>query len=356
MANLYKLIRPLMMRLDAEKAHRLTIALMKTGIPSLIGGGVDPPELATTFLGIRLPNPIGLAAGFDKNAEVPDAMFRLGFGFVEVGTVTPKPQAGNPRPRVFRLMEDGGVINRIGFANEGADAVAKRLSARRTKTRTGKLGINIGANKDSADRIADYVRGVERFSGMADYFTINISSPNTPGLRDLQAKDDLSRLVEQLLEARERMSSRRRLPLLVKIAPDLPPEGIADVVQVSLDHGLDGLIVSNTTISRPDGLESPFRDETGGLSGEPLRPIALDTLKTAYQHTAGKIPLVGVGGIGSGADAYERIRAGANVVQLYTALVFEGPGLVKQIKQDLADLLRADGFASVSQAVGADAR
>ena len=356
MADLYRLlVRPIAMQLEAERAHQLTLRLLRNGIPTLLGGGDDPPELETSFLGIRLPNPIGMAAGFDKNAEVPDAMLKLGFGFVEVGTVTPRPQPGNPQPRVFRLTEDDAVINRIGFANEGADAITRRLAGRRAHMRTGKVGVNIGANKESDDRIADYVKGLERFAGLADYFTINVSSPNTPGLRDLQARDALVELVDRLADARRHIAAVRPAPVLLKIAPDLPHEGIADVVEIALEHHLDGLIISNTTLARPDTLKSALKEEQGGLSGTPLRALATKALSTAYRLTKGRLPLVGVGGIGSGADAYARIRAGADVVQLYTAMVYEGPGLVRRIKRELAQLLRADGFSNVSEAVGADA-
>ncbi len=354
MADPYNLVRPLMMRLDPEKAHRLTLRLLKSGLPSLLSAGEDPPELATTLFGARLPNPIGLAAGFDKNAEVPDAMLRLGFGFVEVGTITPRPQNGNPPPRIFRLTEDRAVINRIGFANDGADNASKKLSKRRARMRPGKVGINIGANKDSEDRAEDYVTGLKRFAGMADYFTINISSPNTPGLRDLQTRDALADLIKRLVEERAKIAAVRPTPMMLKIAPDLTPEEIADITAVVLEHGVDGMIVSNTTTSRPDSLQSPLKEETGGLSGAPLKTLALGTLKTVYAHTRGHIPLIGVGGISSGADAYARIRAGADVVQLYSALVYEGPGLVRRIKDDLAALLRVDGFTAISDAVGAD--
>ncbi len=353
MRDPYGLIRPVLMKIDAEKAHRLTLRLLSSPLAGLLGSdSAETPELETTFLGIRLPNPIGLAAGFDKNAEVPDAILRLGFGFVEVGTVTPRPQAGNPKPRIFRLIEDKAVINRIGFANEGADAVARRLSERRAASRMGKIGINIGANKDSDDWVGDYVNGLKRFSGLGDYYTINISSPNTPGLRALQTRDSLKPLLDALIATREQMSGVRKPPLLVKLAPDLTPPQCEDVAALALEHGIDGLIVGNTTIGRPDTLRSRLKGETGGLSGAPLRHLALENLKTMYRLTGGKIPLVGVGGIASGRDAYDRIRAGASVVQLYTALAYEGPGLVKRIKAELGALVKRDGFGNVSEAVG----
>lgn len=355
MRDPYPLIRPWLMRMDAEQAHRLTLRLLKSPLAGLYGGGADEtPELETTFLGIRLPNPIGLAAGFDKNAEVPDAMLRLGFGFVEVGTVTPRPQAGNPPPRIFRLVEDEGVINRIGFANEGADAVTRRLSERRAASRMGKIGINIGANKESDDWVGDYVTGLRRFSGLGDYYTINISSPNTPGLRALQGREPLARLIDAVLTARAESAPVQPPPLLLKIAPDLTDEDKRDIAELALERGLDGLVVSNTTVARPPSLRSPRAREPGGLSGKPLFAPSTAVLADMYRLTAGRIPLVGVGGISSGADAYAKVRAGASLLQLYTALVYQGPGLVRRIQAELAARLRADGFDSLGAAVGAD--
>ncbi len=353
MRDAYRMLLPWLMKMDAEKAHRLTLRLLGSPLAGLLGtDSADTPSLETDFLGIRLPNPIGLAAGFDKNAEVPDAMLRLGFGFVEVGTVTPRPQAGNPSPRIFRLAEDEGVINRIGFANEGADMVTRRLSERRAASRMGKIGINIGANKESDDWVGDYVNGLQRFSGLGDYYTINISSPNTPGLRALQTRDSLEPLLDALIATREQMSKVRKPPLLVKLAPDLTLAQCEDIAELALAANIDGLIVGNTTIGRPESLKSPLKTEAGGLSGAPLKALALDNIRTMHRLTGGRIPLIGVGGISSGQDAYDRIRAGASVVQLYTALVYQGPGLVKRIKAELAALLARDGFASVSAAVG----
>ncbi|MEN3974986.1 quinone-dependent dihydroorotate dehydrogenase [Emcibacter sp. SYSU 3D8] len=353
MRDLYRLIRPALMKIDAEQAHRLTLRLLNSPLAGLLGGDTaETPDLETTFLGIRLPNPIGLAAGFDKNAQVPDAMLRLGFGFVEIGTVTPRPQAGNPPPRIFRLVEDEAVINRIGFANEGADIVTRRLSERRAASRMGKIGINIGANKDSEDWVGDYVNGLQRFSGLGDYYTINISSPNTPGLRALQTRESLKPLMDALIATREHMSRVRKPPLLVKLAPDLSAPQLEDIAALALEHDIDGLIISNTTIGRPESLHSPHRSEAGGLSGAPLKALALETLQRMYRLTGGTVPLIGVGGISSGQDVYDRIRAGASVVQLYSALVYEGPGLVRRIKGELSALLKRDGFATVSDAVG----
>ncbi len=340
----YALLRPLLFALDPETAHRLTIKALKLGL--LPPAGADDPILATTLAGLKLPNPIGLAAGFDKNAEVPDAMLRLGFGFAEAGTVTPLAQAGNPRPRMFRLVEDRAVINRLGFNNDGLDVAAARLRAR--AGRPGVVGGNVGANKDATDRIADYVRGIEAVRGIVSYITVNISSPNTPGLRALQSREALAELVERSMAARGPGGA----PLFVKVAPDLMPEDIADIAEVCSAGGIDGLIVSNTTISR-DGLRSRHAAETGGLSGAPLLARSTQVLRAFRQATA--LPLIGVGGVASGADAYAKIRAGASAVQLYTGLVYGGPGLVARIKRELAALLRRDGFSGVGDAVGIDA-
>jgi dihydroorotate dehydrogenase len=342
----YALARPLLFALDPETAHGLTIAALRSGwLPS---AGRDDPILATTLAGLRLPNPIGMAAGFDKNAEVPDALLRLGFGFAEAGTVTPLPQAGNPRPRMFRLVEDRAVINRLGFNNAGLDAFVGRLRVR--AGRSGVIGANVGANKDAADRIADYERGVAAVRDHAAYITVNISSPNTPGLRALQSRSALAELVERTVAARGAGGP----PLFVKVAPDLTDEDVRDIAEVAVAGGIDGLIVSNTTIARP-GLRSRHGAEAGGLSGAPLLTASTQVLRAFRAATAGRLPLIGVGGVASGADAYAKIRAGAAAVQLYTALVYDGPGLVGRIKRELAALLRNDGFASVEAAIGADA-
>lgn len=338
---MFATLRPLLFKLDAETAHGLTIAALRSGLGPR--AGADDPILRTSVAGLDLPNPIGLAAGFDKNAEVPDAMLRLGFGFVEVGTVTPVAQAGNPRPRIFRLPEAGGVINRLGFNNEGLEAAVVRLRAR--AARSGIVGVNLGANKDSADRAADYVTGVRAAAALARYLTINISSPNTPGLRALQDSAALNDLIARVVEARGRIA----VPLFVKVAPDLTPADIDDIARAAIDGGIDGLIVSNTTLAR-DGVDST---EAGGLSGQPLFDRSTEVLRAFRTATGGKLPLIGVGGVGNGAQAYAKLRAGASAVQLYTALVFEGPGLVARIKTDLVALLRRDGFASVAEAVGA---
>ena len=337
-------------RLPAETAHTLTIQALKAGL-----GPVDraPGDgaLAVEVAGLRLPSCVGLAAGFDKNAEVPDAMLAAGFGFVECGTVTPLPQAGNPRPRLFRLREDRAVVNRMGFNNGGLEAFAARLSRR---SRNGVVGANIGANKDSADRIGDYVTGLKRLWPHADYFTANVSSPNTPGLRDLQGRAALEELLGRVAEARRQLQSGGAArPVFLKVAPDLDDTAIADIVEVVTANTLDGIIVSNTTVSRPPTLRSPHRDEAGGLSGAPLMAVSTEVLRRFRERAGGRVALIGCGGIASGADAYAKIRAGAVAVQLYSALVYAGPGLVGAIRRDLAARLRADGFACVADAVGA---
>ena len=353
MADLYHLIRAFLAALPAETAHGLTIRALAAGLgPS--ADDPDDPVLATTVAGLRFANPIGLAAGFDKNGQVPDAMLRLGFGFVEVGSVTPRPQPGNPRPRVFRLRPDRAVINRLGFNNHGMAAVAARL-ARRGRAGPGVLGVNVGANKDAVDRVEDYVAGIDRFARLADYLTVNISSPNTPGLRAMQSRAALDDLLARVVAARDGAAADGPpTPLFLKIAPDLTDEDARDIADVALARAVDGLIVSNTTLARPDTLTSPHRGQAGGLSGRPLFTASTRVLADMYRLTEGRLPIVGVGGVSSGGDAYAKIRAGASLVQLYTALVYEGPGLVGRIKRELASLLKRDGFASVAAAVGVD--
>ena len=311
----------------------------------------DPPSLRQHLWRLDFPNPIGIAAGFDKDARAPVALLRLGFGFVETGTVTPRPQAGNPKPRVFRLDEDMAVINRMGFNSGGLDALVSRMAGR--DRGDGIVGINIGRNRDSADATADYAEGVRRAAPVADYLVVNVSSPNTPGLRDLQARAVLEALLRQLLDARAQTGVS--LPLLVKIAPDLTPEERADIAAVAVATGIDGIVVANTTVARPPELRDAQAKEAGGLSGRPLFAPSTALLAEIYRLTEGRIPLIGVGGVASAADAYAKIRAGAALVQLYTALVFAGPALIGEIKTGLAELLRRDGFASVHEAVGVDA-
>lgn len=342
---LFPLVRPLVFRFDPERAHRLTIDGLKL-FPWRFSPERDR-ELEVDLAGLKFPNPVGLAAGFDKDGEVPRQMLAFGFGAVEIGTLTPRPQSGNPKPRLFRLVEDQAVINRMGFNNGGQDAAISRISSNRTP---GILGINIGANKDSEDRIADYVEGVRKMAPFADYITINISSPNTPGLRALQADEALDTLLDAVSTARVAGGP----PVFLKVAPDLEPAEIDSVVKVASGR-VDALIVSNTTLSRP-ALRSAHAAEAGGLSGAPLRDLALQRLRDFRTATGGTIPLIGVGGIASAEDAYARIRAGASLVQLYSALVYHGPGLARRINQGLLTLLKGDGLASITQAIGVDAR
>ena len=345
----------LVRQLPAEAAHRATLKLLRAVRPILLPAASDDPRLRVSAFGLDFANPVGLAAGFDKNAEVPDAMAKFGFGFVECGTVTPKPQAGNPRPRLFRLGRDGAVINRMGFNNDGSAVAARNLRARKGR---GPVGINIGANKDSSgnDRIADYAWCFSELAPLADYVTVNVSSPNTPGLRGLQNRDELTRLLGIITNARAKLfddtSARTmRKPILLKIAPDLDSHAMDEIADVVRDSGIEGLIVSNTTIARPP-LRSRHADETGGLSGKPLLEPSTRVLAEMHERLNGAITLIGVGGIASGADAYAKIRAGASLVQLYTALAFHGPGLVTRIKRELLACLKRDGFSSLSEAVG----
>jgi dihydroorotate dehydrogenase len=340
---LYPLVRPFAFALDAERAHRLAIGLLKAvpaGAPA-----VPDPRLQVRVAGLDFPNPVGLAAGFDKDGEVFRQMLGFGFGFVELGTVTPLPQAGNPKPRLFRLAGDRAVINRLGFNNRGQAELQARLDGR--DRRKGIVGVNIGVNKDSEDRIADYAAGVRAMLGVADYLTVNISSPNTPGLRDLQDKGALDALLAAVTEARGAGP-----PLFLKVAPDLAPAAVDDIARAALDHKIDALIVANTTLSRPM-LVSPRRDEAGGLSGAPLKRLALRRLSDFRSATGGALPLIAAGGIENGVDAYDRIRAGASLVQLYTALVYQGPGLGVAIARELDRLLARDGVQRLTDAIGA---
>jgi dihydroorotate dehydrogenase len=352
MTDLYAIATRALHILSPEDAHTAALLSLKLGLGPV--GSKDDPILACELAGggetpaIALPNPIGLAPGFDKNAEVSGAMLRAGFGFVECGTVTPLPQAGNPRPRLFRLTEDRAVINRMGFNNQGLDAFAGRLARRGP----GVVGANFGANKDPADRIADYVTGLKRLWGLADYYTVNISSPNTPGLRALQTKAALEELLGRIVEAGSALPDEGGRPIYLKVAPDLEDGEVEAIADVVAEHGFTGVIVSNTTISRP-ALRSAAAGEAGGLSGAPLLGLSTDMLRRFHAAAQGRFELIGSGGIGSGAEAYARIRAGACAVQVYSALVYEGPGLVTRIKRDLAQRLRADGFRSVGEAVGA---
>lgn len=345
---LYALLRPTLFQLDAERAHGLALAGIKW-LPrrrAKLGG-----PLAINVAGLDFPNPLGMAAGFDKDGEVPDALLRLGFGFAEVGSITPLPQPGNPRPRLFRLAEDRAVINRMGFNNGGGARAAERLRAR--NGRPGIVGINIGANKDSPDRIADYAMMTRLMAPWASYLAVNVSSPNTPGLRALQDEEALIALLDAVGEARGSAGP----PVFLKVAPDLQPADIDAIARIALDKSLGALIVSNTTISRPQGsvaLKSAHAGEAGGLSGAPLRDLAQQVLRDFRKATGGAIPLVGVGGIATAEHAWARIRAGASLVQLYSAMVYEGPGIARRITGGLEELMRRDGFASIAEAVGSE--
>jgi dihydroorotate dehydrogenase len=346
MAVWYALADLFLSRLDAETAHGLALRALKSGLTPGDRRS-DPSSLGVKVWGRQLPNPIGLGAGFDKDAEAPDALLGLGFGFIEIGSITPKPQPGNPRPRLFRLPEDRGVINRMGFPGQGLDAALARLKHR---SRTGFVGVNVGANKDSSDRAGDYVTCSAALAPHADYLVCNVSSPNTPGLRNLQGRAQLADLLKRVQDA----IAATPVPLIVKIAPDATDDDLDDIVAVSRALRIDGIIVGNTTLSRPASLRSPRRREAGGLSGTPLAELSTEVLRRTARRVEGHFPLIGCGGVGSGVDAYAKIRAGASLVQLYSMLVYEGPPLVRRIKDELAALLARDGLVSVSQAIGAD--
>lgn len=349
--TLYRLLSaPLFRFVEPEAAHRLAVVALKLGVVPRFRAPRDP-RLRVQLLGLDFPSPIGMAAGFDKNAEVPDALLKRGFGFTEVGTVTPRPQDGNPRPRVFRLAEDRAVINRLGFNNAGHDAAKARLLGRRRQT--GIVGVNVGANKDAEDRVADYVAGIHTFASLASYFAVNVSSPNTPGLRDLQARDALDELLTRVLEARdeEQTAGGRRVPVLLKIAPDLAAEGLTEVAEVVLARGVDGLIVSNTTLSR-DGLTDVQAAEQGGMSGAPLFDRATAVLARARQLVGPDLPIIGVGGVMTGDDVFEKLSAGANLVQLYTGFIYGGPATAARITRELLDRMQREGVTSVSEISG----
>lgn len=355
--DLFTLARPFLMAMDPERAHGLTITALKAGLGPR-QRGADDPRLAVRLWGRKFPNPVGLAAGFDKDAEVFDPMLKLGFGFVEIGSVTPRPQPGNPKPRLFRLPGDQAVINRMGFNNHGADAAASRLKNRLDQADGGIVGVNLGKNKDSPAAAPDYAAGSRTLSRFADYIVVNVSSPNTPGLRALQSVRDLSEIVEAA--AGERAEGPSGLPpILIKIAPDLGEEDVADIAAYAdaavADGALGGVIISNTTIARPESLKDHrTAGEAGGLSGRPLMARSTALLSGFYAATGGRVPLIGVGGIASGADAYAKIRAGASLVQLYSALVYQGPNLIARIKADLLTQMQRDGFTRITTAIGAD--
>ncbi len=351
MIDFYRILKPAIFRVDPETAHGLTVRALASPFAPRVCTPRDP-RLVTTAFGLEFPNPIGMAAGFDKNAEVPDALLALGFGHVEVGTVTPRPQPGNPKPRMFRLPADRGVINRLGFNNQGHTAMRARLLARRG--RGGIVGVNIGANKDSEDRIADYVAGIRAFADLATYFTVNVSSPNTPGLRDLQARAQLADLLDRVLEARDAVASSggRRVPVLLKIAPDVDDAGLDDIATEVGARTLDGLVVSNTTLARDGLIETKVAGEAGGLSGRPLFRRATIVLAKMRLRLGPDLPIVGVGGIEDGDTAFAKIEAGATLLQVYSGLVYEGPGLVGRLCGALSARLAGEGVASLAAVSG----
>lgn len=350
--SIFDLALPLLRTLDPETAHRLTVRALAAGIAP-VDRSPPPAGLRQHLMGLDFPHPVCLAAGFDKSAECWHALLHVGVGAVEVGTITPRPQAGNPRPRLFRLPEDVAVINRNGFNNDGLDAASARLA--RHDRRSGIVGINVGANKDTPDPVDDYDYGVRMLAPLADYVTVNVSSPNTPGLRDLQGEGALGRLLETVMEARSVACGPHGPPVLLKIAPDLADGQLEAIVETAVRAGVSGLIVSNTTVARPESLRSAARGETGGLSGRPLFEPSTRVLARARMLAGDRLVLVGVGGVESGETAYAKIRAGASLVQLYSALVYNGPGLFRRIRDDLAARMAADGHAAIGDAVGVDA-
>ena len=348
--SIYRALRPLLFTLPPEAAHKITLrglrVLSKFGRPK-----PDSPRLSQTLMGLAFDNPFGMAAGFDKDGEAISGVHRIGFGFTEIGTLTPLPQAGNPAPRVFRLVPQQALINRLGFNNRGQGDALARLTAFRQQAKNARariIGVNIGANKEALDRIADYETGAKRFADVADYLTVNISSPNTPGLRDLQGGDAVLEIMQRVRQVAP------KTPILVKIAPDLAIEQACEVAQLALDNQIDGLIISNTTLARDGVAGSPYASEAGGVSGQPVFDMSTQMLRDVYGATEGKLTLIGVGGVATAAQAYAKIRAGASLVQLYTGLVYQGPGLVGRMKRDIDRQLQADGFERISDAIGAD--
>ena len=334
-----------------EFAHDLTLKLLKLNLSKK--NIIDNPMLNQHFLGLDFSNPIGLAAGFDKNAEVINPIFNLGFGFVEIGTITPKPQKGNNKPRIFRLKEDEAIINHLGFNNLGTEKILKNLKKFRSLNFKGKvLGINIGKNQNSLNAIDDYCYCLEKLSGFGHYITVNISSPNTPGLRDLQLRGKIEVLVKSLQKKQKELTNRADLPIFIKISPDISEEQLRDIALMSLANNVSGLVISNTTIKRKNNLASPNKNEIGGLSGKPLFLQSTLILKKMYSLTNGQVPLIGVGGVSNGKECYEKIKAGANLIQLYTALIYQGPNVVNRIKNELIDLMKTDGFNNIREIVG----
>lgn len=348
---IYTLITRLVRMLPPETAHDLTVYSAERGWTPR-QRLADRPELGVQVWDLNFKNPVGLAAGFDKNARTMPAMLNMGFGYVEIGTVTPKPQIGNPQPRLFRLTKDKAVINRMGFNNEGLTVFQKRLSTFRKMNPLSLVGANIGINKDQKDPVSDYVAGIKAVADLASYVVINVSSPNTPGLRDLQRREPIVKLISAAQTTLNELRLDRRPPLLIKIAPDITPEQLTDIAEIAVDMKLDGIIATNTTIDRPDYLKSKYKAEMGGLSGAPLKDKALMTLQNLYAKTNGQIPIIGVGGIATGQDAFDRIRAGASLVQLYTGLVYGGPRRLRKIKKDLVKLMQRHGYKSMQELIG----
>ena len=349
--GVFDLARPMLLAFEAERAHEMTLRALERGLhPKMLA--IEADELAVRVMGLDFPNPIGVAAGFDKDARVFSALHRIGFGFSEIGTVTPRPQAGNPQPRIFRLINDRAVINRLGFNNQGHDHAFGKLSKRAGQ---GIVGVNIGANKDAVDMVEDYVTGIGRFSDLADYFMVNISSPNTPGLRDLQAPKVLDDLLVRVLGARDAIAAQEngcRIPVAVKIAPDVAEEDLPEICERLVARQVDAIAVSNTTLARPSTLGSAHKEEAGGLSGEPLFRRATAMLARVYKLTGGSVPLIGIGGINSGETALQKIEAGATLIQLYTGLVYEGPGLVGRMTSELLQATKASGAKNIGELTG----
>ena len=345
---MFSILRPFLFSLDPETAHDLAIKSLKFNyLPSKMFEVEDEQILNTELLGKNFPNPIGLAAGFDKSAEVYNSLLRFGFGFVEVGTVTPLKQFGNSKPRIFRLEEDGALINRLGFNNDGIEIIKKRIKSKKKK---GVLGINIGPNKNTKDQKNDFCLGLKNFFGIADYITINISSPNTEGLRDFHDQEKLKDLLLALNKIKN--ENKINIPLLLKISPDIVDNHISEIADVAIKNDISGIILTNTTNSNRDKLMNNFKKEEGGLSGKPLQQISTDMIKKFYKQLNGKIPIIGVGGVNSGKSAYEKITAGASLLQLYTGLVYKGPLLVKNIKKELIQILKSEGLNNIKDAVG----
>jgi len=351
--GVYDFFYPFIQYLEPEMAHKIAIKALKYGFISKPSYECDP-SLAVNVFGIKFQNPLGLAAGFDKDAEVPDAMLEQGFGFVEVGSVTPLAQRGNPRPRLFRLLKDRSLINRMGFNNRGVEAALRRLQSRRTTN--GIIGVNLGKNKLSMDPLSDYAHSIGILAPYSSYIVINISSPNTPRLRELQGAEKLSKLLKELRRILDDIANIKKPPLLLKISPDINSEERVDIASAVMTENIDGIIATNTTITRPITLQDIKSKEEGGLSGAALFDCSTHVLADMYKLTEGKIPLIGVGGITNAKTAYAKIRAGASLVQLYSVMVYEGPGIIIKILEDLAALLKADGYTSLNEAIGADVK